>query len=301
VGRAKDIIVKPISAQDANRIVRAIHYSGKVVNNSQLHLGVFLDGKCGGAMQFGPSLDKRKMLGLVTGTLWNEFIELNRMAFADWLPRNSESRAIGYAFRWIRKTYPQIKWCVSFADGTQCGDGTIYRASGFALTGIKENNQIWEAPTGETFNDTSIRPGIGGERERESRACSREPASRTDEASANRRRRSQSLGAQPISRTTMTKANNILETGASSMKVYKAAGWKPKLGFQLRYIYFLDPTARARLTVPILPFSEIDRRGAGMYKGKQRIQSRAVSDTKDTADFQSAKGGSTPTTALQSE
>ena len=27
---------------------------------------------------------------------------------------------------------------------------------------------------------------------------------------------------------------------------------------------------------------------------------RAVSDTKDTADFQSAKGGSTPTTALQS-
>ena len=28
---------------------------------------------------------------------------------------------------------------------------------------------------------------------------------------------------------------------------------------------------------------------------------RAVSDTKDTADFQSAKGGSTPTTALQSE
>jgi hypothetical protein len=173
VGRAKDIIVKPISAQDANRIVRAIHYSGKVVNNSQLHLGVFLDGKCGGAMQFGPSLDKRKMLGLVTGTLWNEFIELNRMAFADWLPRNSESRAIGYAFRWIRKTYPHIKWCVSFADGTQCGDGTIYRASGFALIGIKENNQIWEAPTGETFNDTSIRPGIGGEREREPRVFSR--------------------------------------------------------------------------------------------------------------------------------
>jgi hypothetical protein len=38
----------------------------------------------------------------------------------------------------------------------------------------------------------------------------------------------------------------------------------------------------------------------GMYKGKQKKQSRAVSDTKDTADFQSAKGGSTPTTALQS-
>ena len=237
MGRAKDIIVKPISAQDGNRIVRALHYSGKVVNNSQLHLGIFLEGKCGGAMQFGPSLDKRKMLGLVAGTLWNEFIELNRMAFADWLPRNSESRAIGYAFRWIRKTYPQIKWCVSFADGTQCGDGTIYRASGFALTGIKCNASIVCRPDGTIGSEL-----IGG----------------------------------------------------------KHTGGKALAGFQLRYIYFIDPTARARLTVPILPFSEIDRRGAGMYKGKQRKQSRAVSDTKDTADFQSAKGGSTPTTALQS-
>lgn len=167
MGKAKDIIVKPISAQDANKIIKALHYSGKVVNNSQIHLGVFLDGKYGGAMQFGPSLDKRKMLGLVRDTLWNEFIELNRMAFADWLPRNGESRCIAYAMRWIRKNYPWIKWVVSFADATQCGDGTIYRASGFLLTGIKENNQIWEAPSGETFNDTSIRPGIGGERERE--------------------------------------------------------------------------------------------------------------------------------------
>lgn len=83
MGDAKALIVKPISASDANRIVRALHYSGKVVKNSQVHLGVFMDGKCGGAMQFGPSLDKRKIQGLVAGTLWNEFIELNRMAFAD--------------------------------------------------------------------------------------------------------------------------------------------------------------------------------------------------------------------------
>jgi hypothetical protein len=71
-------------------------------------------------------------------------------------------------------------------------------------------------------------------------------------------------------------------------------------GFQLRYIYFLDPTARERLTVPVLPFSEIDRRGAGMYKGKQRVQSRAGSDTMDTPANLAGKGGSTPTPALHS-
>lgn len=268
MGDAKRLIVKPISAKDANRIVQTLHYSGKTVQNSQLHLGVFLDGKCGGAMQFGPSLDKRKMLGLVEGTLWNEFIELNRMAFADWLPRNGESRALGFAFRWMRKQYPQIKWCVSFADGCQCGDGTIYRASGFVLTGLKVNNQIWEAPEGETFSRTSLTDG--------------------------RSKQQQQQAKQVISRTTTTKGKHITEDGASSMKRYIDAGWKPKPGFQLRYIYFLDPTARQRLTVPILPFSEIDRRGAGMYRGKPRV--RSVDG--DTSGFQPEEGGSTPTRTL---
>ena len=33
MGLAKQIIIKPIAAKDANKIVRAVHYSGKVVNN----------------------------------------------------------------------------------------------------------------------------------------------------------------------------------------------------------------------------------------------------------------------------
>ena len=80
---AKDLIVKPIASADAIAFVKAHHYSGKVAQNSQLHLGVFLDGRLHGVMQFGPSLDKRKIQGLVSGTKWHEFLELNRMAFDD--------------------------------------------------------------------------------------------------------------------------------------------------------------------------------------------------------------------------
>ena len=65
MGAAKDIVLRPISGQDANALVRRVHYSGKVVNNSQLHIGVFYQGRLEGAMQFGPSLDKRKIMGLV--------------------------------------------------------------------------------------------------------------------------------------------------------------------------------------------------------------------------------------------
>jgi len=138
---AKDIIVKPIKSSIANEFVKKHHYSGKVVN-SQLHFGCFLNGVLGGVMSFGPSLDKRHIQGLVKDTPFNDFLELNRMAFSDLLPRNSESRCLSIAFKMIKKYYPNIKWIVSFADGCQCGDGTIYRASGFKLTGIKKNKTM---------------------------------------------------------------------------------------------------------------------------------------------------------------
>lgn len=266
---AKDIIVKPISSQDAARIVKACHYSGKVVQNSQLHFGVFLNGRCGGAMQFGPSLDKRRVMGLVEGTEWNGFLELNRMAFADWLPRNSESRAIAVAMRIIRKNYPWVEWVLSFADGTQCGDGTIYRASGFVLTGIKANTSIWAAPTGEKFTDVGLRTGS---REREK--------------------------AETICKASLSKGKRILDNGGASMRRYIDAGFRPLLGFQLRYIYFLNPAAKSRLTVPILPFSEIERRGAGMYLGKPK---RVDSMGGHASGIQSEEGGSTPTSTLQPE
>jgi hypothetical protein len=159
------------------------------------------------------------------------------------------------------------------------------------LTGLKVNNQIWEAPTGEVFNDTSIRPGIGGERERER---AKQVFSRTSLTDGRSKQQQQQQQAKAIVSRTTTKGTHILETGASSMKQYKDAGWKPKQGFQFRYIYFLDPTARQRLTVPILPFSEIDRRGAGMYKGKPRV--RSVDS--DTSATHAEKGGANPTRTL---
>ena len=146
----KDIIVKPITPSAANAFVKAHHYSGKVVPNSQLHFGCFLNGVLGGVMQFGPSINKQGTINLVKGTAWNGFIELNRMAFSELLPKNSESRCISVALRLIKKNYPHIKWVISCADGCQCGDGTIYRASGFKLVGIAENTAIRINPaTGE--------------------------------------------------------------------------------------------------------------------------------------------------------
>lgn len=233
MGRAKEIIVKVIPSKIGNDFIKKHHYSGKVVNNSSLHFGVFLDGALHGVMSYGPSLDKSKIQGLVEGTGWNEFLELNRMAFDDYLPKNSESRAISMSFKLIKKHAPQIKWIISFADGCSCGDGTIYRASNFVLTAIKENFNLCELPNGEKIhkmtlesNPTSPRKELGG------------------------------------------KSYYDITGGKFNFKKYvEAVNGTILKGYQLRYIYFIDKSYKEKLTVPIIPFSKIDEMGAGMYRG----------------------------------
>lgn len=243
---AKNIVLRPISMREATSIVTKYHYSGGVKPNSQINMGVYYAGKLEGAMQFGPSIDKRKTAALVEGTGWDECIELNRMAFSPALPRNSESRALSVAMRLLRKHAPKLQWVISFADGTQCGDGTIYRASGFLLTQIKRNAQMlnWNGKIiARKTLDNANYPKING------RYYSR----------------------------------HLIDTGEAT----------PLEGYQLRYVYFLNPDARKRLTVPEIPYSEIDRMNARMYLGQRR-----ESVDSDTPDIRSGEGGASPTSRL---
>lgn len=235
MGRAKEITLRVIPGSIANPFVRRHHYSGKVVNNSNLHFGVFLDGQLHGVMSYGPSLNKRVILPLVKDTGWNEYLELNRMAFDSYLPRNSESRAISMSIRLLKKYAPHVKWIVSFADACSCGDGAIYRASNFVLTSMKKNEALCLLPDGSKIHKLTLesqptlpRPELGG-------------------------------------RTFFD-----VTGGKFSFKPYlEAAGAVLLPGYQLRYIYFIDKRKRRDLTVPEIPFSRIDELGAGMYRGEK--------------------------------
>ena len=235
MGRAKEITLKVIPGKIAKPYIEKHHYSKKAVNNSCLHFGAFLDGNLHGVLSYGPSLDKSKIITLVDGTGWNDFLELNRMAFDDYLPRNSESYCIAKSIRMIRKNAPQIKWIISFADGCSCGDGTIYRASNFVLTGIKRNSNLCLLPNGEKIHKLTLEG---------------DPSTPRKE-----------LGGMSYFQLT---------GGAYNFKKYvEKVGGEILAGYQLRYLYFIDKSFRKRLTVPEIPFSKIDEIGAGMYLGEK--------------------------------
>lgn len=253
MGRAKDIRVAPVDRATANALVRRLHYSGKVVANSQVHLGVFLDGRLHGAMQFGPPIDRRKLQGLVAGTEWYGFLELNRLAFADTLPRNSESRALGVALRLLRRHYPALDWVVSFADAALCGDGAIYRAAGFVLTDIRPNRTLWRLPDGRIEHKLNFEAARVGGRHAGEKA-------------------------------------NASDTATTHLRAIGAVCLK---GFQLRYLYFLDPAARQRLTVPVIPFDRIGALGAGMHRGQPIARAK-----QGTGADHAPAGGAAPTRPL---
>lgn len=232
--RAKDIVLRPINSRDAERIMTSLHYSGKVVQNSQVHFGVFLGDKCGGCLSYGPPLDRRRTIILVRDTPWSGMIELNRMALADWLPPHCESRAIAVSIKLLKKQYPMLQWVQSYSDATQCGDGTIYRAAGFHLISIKRNNKMFVFPDGSVRHETSF-----------------------DRIKGNTNIRK--------------KIGDFVDPQDTARDIIKKSGAVALEGYQIRYVYFIDPACKERLTMPILPYSELDRMGARMYKGQRRV------------------------------
>lgn len=270
MGRAKEIIVKVIPAKIANEFVKKHHYSGKVDPRCFAHFGCFLDDRLHGVMQIGPSINKHASVNLVKNTHWNGYCELARVAFDDYLPKNSESRCLSVMINLLKKQAPHVEWLVSYADGSQCGDGSIYRAAGFYLVDIKKNASMWKMPDGNVLCSIIFNPGFS-------------PNSKNDQ--------SKKYG----------KTGDMSTWPAT--KFLKHIGAKPIQGFQLKYIYFLNKEAKERLTVPILSFSKIDEMGAGMYKGQrvslqERKQAREVHVGEQLASSQKG-GGSTPTLALK--
>jgi hypothetical protein len=272
MGRAKDIIVKVIPAKIANEFVKKHHYSGKVDPRSYVHFGCFLDNKLHGVMQLSPSINKKASINLVKDTHWNGYCELARMAFDDYLPANSESRCLSIMMKLLKKQAPHIEWVVSYADGTQCGDGSIYRAAGFFLVDIKKNNSMWKMPDGDVVCGLVFNPGFGQE---------------------SRGKNDQSKKHGKIGKFSTWPATRFLKhIGATLLP-----------GFQLKYVYFLNKSAKKRLTVPIVPFSKIDELGAGMYKGEnisiqERQQAHEAKESKRPATSRE-EGGSSPTHALK--
>ena len=145
-----EFLVKLVPRGDAARIIETRHYSRRIVRNSFLHLGVFIDGALLGILQFGWPMNPKGSVSIIRVADYRRLIELNRMWLDDAAPRNSESRALAYAMRLIGRVRPGVVAVQSFAD-SRCGlKGVVYQAAGFRYFG-SHLTSFYELD-GETFH-----------------------------------------------------------------------------------------------------------------------------------------------------
>ena len=146
--------VRVVERPLANAIVAENHYSRRTYSGSTVHLGVFQGRDLVGILQFGFAMNPASAGSVVAGTGMHEYLELNRMWLDDAAPRNSESKAIAYAVRLIRRIRPAVKWIQSFAD-ERCGlFGTVYQAAGFTYHG-EHKGIFWEID-GDWFHNSLV-------------------------------------------------------------------------------------------------------------------------------------------------
>lgn len=138
-----EFYVKEIDRNLAIKIIKENHYSKKVSNTTYIHLGLYIEDKLCGVLQYGYAMNPASCGSVVEGTELDQYLELNRMWLDDAAPRNSESRAISFSIKYIKGKYPKIKWIQSFAD-ERCGCfGIVYQACSFSYYGEHTSN-FWE-------------------------------------------------------------------------------------------------------------------------------------------------------------
>jgi adenine modification enzyme len=149
---AKSFFVREIDRDIANKMIVENHYSKKYYNASYIHLGVYMHGDLVGILQYGYAMNPASAGSVVKDTQLNQYLELNRMWLDDKAPRNSESKAISYSIKYIKKKYPDIKWIQSFAD-ERCGCfGIVYQSANFEYYG--EHTATFWTLDGEIYHNS---------------------------------------------------------------------------------------------------------------------------------------------------
>ncbi|WP_051275799.1 XF1762 family protein [Desulfovirgula thermocuniculi] len=147
---AKHLEMRPVPYRIAQAFVERHHYLGYAPPGARACLGVWYGDRLVGVLVFGrPSArleDQRHTL------------ELTRMVLLDECPRNSESRALALAVKWVRRNMPGIRRLIAYADPGRGHQGTVYRAAGWRLVGRTAGGR-WTR-TGRSRRDAAAGPKL---------------------------------------------------------------------------------------------------------------------------------------------
>lgn len=128
--------VAQIDSKSAKIYIRANHYSRGCHNGPSPCFGLFdANFELIGVLMFATSCSENVRRVVFGPGREHQSIELHRLHILDVTPKNTETWFIAQCMRMLKKLRPEIRTVLSYSDGTQGHEGTIYAASNFVLTG----------------------------------------------------------------------------------------------------------------------------------------------------------------------
>lgn len=152
--------VKLVTRKDISSFIEKNHYSGSINGCITDYCFALYDQEIMiGAMFYGRMAMRNQFKRFADNEI--DVTELRRLCCIDDTPKNTESYFIGRSLRWLRDN-TDIKVVVSYADKEHGHQGTIYKASNFALEGERPGARVilYE---GKTYHDKAIRTKYKGE------------------------------------------------------------------------------------------------------------------------------------------
>ena len=130
-----DIWITEASNAMIDDLIAKYHYSKKVTQNRWKSFAIYYKNELSGGMQIGYGIRPEMKEHIIKGATSETVKEFDRMWLSDNMPKNSESKCIGYLLRYLKKNYPVLKVLISYADGLRNKIGTIYQATNFVYIG----------------------------------------------------------------------------------------------------------------------------------------------------------------------
>ncbi len=144
--------IKEAPGSVVDKLVVKHHYSHKATKNRFLS---FIVGADEGFLQLGYGIRPRMKHTVTKLITKNNYCEFDRMWLSDSLPKFSESRVIGLLLSYIKQVYKNIKFIITYADGSVGNYGTIYKATNAIPIG-KTKVDFYLLPDGERIHPVSM-------------------------------------------------------------------------------------------------------------------------------------------------
>ena len=149
------IELKIIHQRECEFFLRKWHYSPIMPKLTKIRLGYYKDKTLVGVMTFGwgtrPLHTIKKLFPQLTT---KDYYEIGKMAMDDIMPRNSESKMISLAIKWLKQN-SDISYLYTWADGMVGKVGYVYQASNFLYGGFIETD-TYITNSGERIHPRTI-------------------------------------------------------------------------------------------------------------------------------------------------